>query len=705
MRDFWRIAFGAVLVSGNALMAQTNNAGTMNFRPRPTAQAEAMADSVLSQMTLEEKIAYIGGDRHFFIRPIPRLGLREVFMSDATEGVHIRDSFRDINLKPYALERSTAFPCPICLAATWNPALAYEYAEAIGEECRTGGIGILLGPGMNAYRTSQCGRNFEYFGEDPFLRARLIEEYVLGLQGTGTVATLKHFVANNTEFYRRRSNSVVDNRALHEIYLPPFEAGIAAGAKAVMTSYNLLNGEWCGQSSTVIHDILRGQLGFSWLVMTDWESVYDGEKLVKSGQDIEMPGAEALKDVRALLDEGKIAPADIDRMVRSILRTYFAMRLDERTSDSSFYDRFRRHQEVALRTAREGIVLLKNEGKVLPLIKGAGRILLTGTFVDSLAAGGGSAAVKGYAPRLMIDELKKEFGEAITFIRNPTPAEIQSADAVICNVGTRDSEGWDRPFALPEDQEGRVLMCVQHNPRTIVVVTSGSGVRMTDWAHQAKAIVYAWYGGQEGNTALAEVISGKINPSGRLPMTIEKEFRDSPGHDYLPAGERLYSGWPEGREREHPVYDVHYTEGIFVGYRWFEKQNIEPLFPFGYGLSYTTFGYSDLSISCETFSENDTVTAKFVLRNTGARAGAEVAQLYVQEMESPVPRPIKELKGFHKVSLEPGRQATVELRLGKRAFAHWDSGKKAWVADKGKYAILVGPNSADIKLTGTVELQ
>ncbi len=306
------------------------NSKKEKFSPLSIKKADAKADSMLSLMTQDEKIAIIEGDRSFFIKPIPRLNFPEVYMTDATQGVHIRESFGDIDLSKYSLEKSTAFPCPISLAATWNPEVSYRYAEAIGEECRAGNIGILLGPGMNSYRISQCGRNFEYFGEDPFLSAKMIGEYVKGIQGTGTIATLKHFVANNTDYYRRKSNSIVDERTLHEIYLPPFKSGIDAGAQAVMTSYNLLNGEWCGQSKYVIDDLLKTQLGFQGLVMTDWWSVYDGEKLVKSGQDIEMPFAVALKNVRQLLQDGKICIEDIDRMVKSILRTCFIMKFENR---------------------------------------------------------------------------------------------------------------------------------------------------------------------------------------------------------------------------------------------------------------------------------------------------------------------------------------------------------------------------------------
>ncbi|HEX9933614.1 MAG TPA: glycoside hydrolase family 3 N-terminal domain-containing protein, partial [bacterium] len=655
--------------------------------------------------TLDEKISLVVGDRMFFIRSVPRLNLSEVFMADATQGVHIRDRAGNFDLTSYRMEKSTAFPCPIALASTWNEELAYQYAEAVGEECRAGGIGILLGPGMNQYRHSQCGRNFEYFGEDPFLRARMIEAYVKGVQGTGTVATLKHFVANNTDFYRRKSNSVVDERALHEIYLPPFKAGIDAGAMAVMTSYNLLNGEWCGQSKAVINGLLRKRLGFDGLVMTDWWSVYDGEKLVRSGQDLEMPDAVALKDLRRLIDEEKVKVADVDRMVKSILSTCFAMRLYDRKKDPAVAGTFENHEQVALQTAREAVVLLRNHGGILPVRSEVRSILLTGDFVDSLAAGGGSAWVEGYNNRLMLDELKRVFGDRLRFAIDPSPDEIRSAELVLCNVGTRDSEGWDRPFALPDDQEKKVKACVDGNPHTVVIVTSGSGVRMTDWFQRAGAVLYAWYGGQTGNRALAEILTGETNPSGKLPITIEKEFEHTPGFGYIPPGESLYSDWNREEESERSVYDVHYREGVFVGYRWFEKRDVKPLVRFGHGLSYTRFDYGNLDLSKKTFHENDTLTVSFTVENTGGRRGMETAQLYIRDVTSSLPRPVKELKGFHKVDLEPGQSKVVRFRLDKSAFAFWNPATGDWFIEKGKFMVLVGSSSGDIRLKREIELR
>jgi beta-glucosidase len=666
-------------------------------------KADSKADSVLAMMSVDEKIAIITGDRSFFIKPIPRLNLPEVYMTDATQGVHIRETFEDNDLTKYQLEKSTAFPCPISLAATWNPEASYCYAEAVGEECRAGGIGVLLGPGVNNYRISQCGRNFEYFGEDPFLRARMVSEYVKGMQSTGTIATLKHFVANNTDYYRRKSNSIVDERTLHEIYLPPFKAGIDAGAQAVMTAYNLLNGEWCSQSEYVINGILKTQLGFRGLVMTDWWAVNDGEKLVKSGQDLEMPNAVALKDARHLLQDGKILIKDIDRMVKSILRTCFIMKFDSRKKylpDSTFY---KNHESAALQVAREGIVLLKNEN-ILPLSKNKKNILVTGDYIEKIAMGGGSAKVKGYNNRVLLDELRKEFGPRITYVMNPSTEQARSADVILCAIGTEDNEGWDRPFELNDDQEKKVNDCVNNNPNTVVIVCSGSGVRMTDWNDKAGAILYGWYGGQIGNKALAEIIAGKTNPSGKLPITIEKEFKDSPGYGYLPKGETLYQGWNEKEEKEHPVYDVRYNEGIFAGYRWYEKKNIEPLYPFGFGLSYTSFKYSSLSIKTDMFLKQGKIKVGLTVKNIGNRKGLETVQLYIQDEECTFPRPIKELKGFAKVDLKPGQSKKVVIELTKNDFSFWNPKIKDWFFEKGAFVIHIGSSSKNIHITKRIEL-
>jgi beta-glucosidase len=666
--------------------------------------ASAKADSVVRTLTLDEKLGLVGGHNSFFIKGLERLGLPNLYMADATAGVHIRESFRNRKLDVAPMEKSTAFPCPLLLAATWNPDLARRYAEAVGEECRAGGVSVLLGPGLNLYRISQCGRNFEYFGEDPFLAGRMVAHYVVGLQSTGTIATLKHFLANNTDFYRRRSNSVADERTVRELYARAFEAGIDAGAMAVMTSYNLVNGEWAGQSRAVIHDLLRGQLGFRWLVMTDWWSVWDGEKVIRSGQDLEMPGAEAIKNAKVLIRQGRIGEADVDRMAKSVLTALFAMKSYDRPSaDPAYTGRFPAHVETALQTAREGIVLLKNGG-MLPLRpEAAGRILVTGKYAVENAEGGGAAAVKGYDAVTVVEALKREYGDRAFYDPYPSESALREADAVLVNTGTSDSEGGDRPFDLPAHENAFILRCIEANPRTAVIVHSGGGVNMSPWNGRANAVIYAWYKGQIGNVALAEILSGRTNPSGRLPITIEKRFEDSPGFGYVPNGDTLYSGWAGDREYEHPVYDVVYREGVFVGYRWYESRKIEPLYPFGFGLSYTTFDFSDLAVADPVWRPGGTVRVSVRVRNAGSVEGAETVQVYVRDEACSVPRPEKELKAFAKVLLKPGEDRVVSFDLDRNAFAFWDPSVRDWTVEPGAFRVLIGRSSADIALEGRVD--
>ncbi|MFW5800781.1 MAG: beta-glucosidase [Spirochaeta sp.] len=673
------------------------------FQPLPHDEAEKQAGEILAQMDLQEKIAMIGGTRGFFIQGNERLNLPEVLMADASSGVNIRDSWEGEKVE-MDIEKSVAFPCLIQLASTWNSDLAEEFARSIGEECRAGGIAILLGPGMNIYRHSQCGRNFEYLGEDPFLAARLVSRYVDGLQSTGVAATLKHFIANNSDFFRRKSNSIVDNRALHEIYMPAFAAGIKAGARAVMTAYNLLNGEWCSQSQELITGLLRNELGFQWLVMTDWWAINDSEKTAKSGQDLEMPAREILADIEALLQQGIVTVQHIDRMVTSILKTCIAMDFYRKDfQDKTYLQNFDRHEEIAFQTAAEGIVLLKNHESILPLRPG-GSILVTGRFVTETAAGGGAASVKGYNHSSLIEELAQKFGGSVQYVENPTDEQIAQADTVLVSTGTLDSEGRDRAFALPPAEEQRVLRMVGLNSRTIVLVSSGGGIRMTDWSDRAAAILYTWYGGQTGNRAVAQVICGDINPSGRLPISIEREFADSPGADYIPAGEELYMDWNDEGEKRHKVFDVPYTEGILVGYRWYEKKGIQPLFPFGHGLSYTQFAYENLQISADEITAKDGLTIKVDIRNLGEPAGKEVIQVYVRDIESTVLRPEKELKGFCKIPLLPGETGTAEITLTPDAFSFWDEETAAWRTEPGEFEILVGSSSRDIHLTRRIRV-
>ena len=694
-----RLAFllAASLALSTAVVAEPSFKTPVSY-----AQADQRAEAVLAKLSAAEKLQLISGHKSFYIKGFPQYGMPELYLSDATMGVNIR---RDLNDQ---LEKSVSFPATLGLASSWNPGLAYEYAKSIGEECRAGGIAVLLGPGMNIYRQSQCGRNFEYFGEDPYLAASLVGRYVRGVLDTGTIPTLIHFVANNTDYFRRTSNSVVDERTLHEIYLPAFQAGIDAGAMAVMTSYNQLNGEWCGQSEQVITDLLRKEMGYKWLVMTDWWSVWDTEKIVRSGQDLEMPGEQNLKrDGDRLLKQGKLSEAQIDRMAKSIIRTCIAMGLYDRpVKDSYFLGRYPEHEATALQAGREAVVLLKNRDGILPVKKvGPGKILLTGKYAKENAHGGGAADVAGYHVITLLQALKASYGERIEYVSEPSDEQLKAAAVVFLSTGTNDSEGWDRPFAMPQEEEQRVSRATSLNPRTVVIVSSGSGLQMSGWNDQAAAVLYAWYPGQSGNQALAEILCGEVNPSGKLPISIEKRFEDSPAFGYIPQGEALYTGWKNDSNMAHPITNVIYKEGVFVGYRWYQSKQIEPLYPFGHGLSYTTFQYSDLKLSSPELDKDGRVTVEFSVKNTGAVAGAEVAQLYVGAVKPSVPRPGKELKGFAKVSLKPGESRVVRLRVAPQEFAYWDVASHTWKAEAGDYKLFVGGASNATPLESKLTLK
>ena len=666
------------------LLAAVAFAGSVSAQQKMSwEEAYKKADEVISKLTTEEKVRMTQGYSEFFFNGVPEKGIPYVYLSDATQGVHIRTNLpASSTLKQ--LEKSTAFPCPIMLSATFNPDLAYTYAKSVGEECRAGGVEVLLGPGINIYRDSQCGRNFEYFGEDPYLTSRMAEKYVAGMQSTGTAACMKHFVCNNLEFYRRRSNSVVDERAMHEIYLPGFKAGIDAGVATVMTSYNQVNGEWAGQSEYVIKDLLRGYLGFKGGIMTDWKSIYDWEKVIKSGQNIEMPGTPQFyidKTAGDLLAEGKVTEKQIEDMIRPIIATCIAFDFYDREKyDPSLLAKFPEHEANAYKVATEGIVLLKNNG-ILPFDPKVGRkVLVTGKFINEIPRGQGSAAVPGYNNVTLAKALREVFGNNVVFIADPSEETIREADAVIVSVGTVDSESVERPFALPSKEEAAVKKIVAANANTIVLVNSGSGIRMTGWADDCAAIIYGWYPGQNGFRAIADVITGKINPSGKLPMTIEKEFADSPAKNSVPKGAKLMRNVNEYFYR---VFDVNYDESVLVGYRWYETKGIEPLFPFGFGLSYTTFSLDKAKLSSKTITADKPVKVSVTLTNTGDREGAEVVQLYVSENSPTVLRPKKELKGFRKVTLAPNGKSVVEFEVEWQDLAFWNDTTHDWDVNKG----------------------
>jgi len=711
--------FTTSLISLLALQIPAADLNPLLLKPEKIEQAGEQATKLMRLMTPEERLDFVGGTG-MGIRGQPRLGIPALNFMDASCGLRLEES------RPI---RSTSFPCTLLLAATWDPGLAREYAAAVAEEFRAAGIHFILGPGMDIYRTSLNGRNFEYLGEDPFLAARMVEAYVRGAASANVATTLKHYLCNETDNHRRSANSIVDERALHEIYLPPFEAGVNAGTWGVMTSYNLVNGEWASQNRFLVTDLLRNCLGYKNLVMTDWESTWYGDKLAKSGVDLEMGKAFALR-----WDQEKVmGTPEIDRMVVSILRTGIASGLYELEAKGEFkktewIDRYPAHQQLALKVNQNGIILLKNTG-ILPLkADSKNEILVTGNMAVMIElSGGGSGHVQGYDRKSYLQLVQKTFGkDQVVFSENPTDDQIRSATNVMAFTGWRnpdknagggmmEGEGSNHPFTLPED--ALIARCTALNPKTIVSLACGGGVRM-DWAEKAAGIFLAFYGGQTGPEALMDLMTGKVNPSGKLPFSIERAEEDSlafgedgplhPGKTLFDPKDLAPRIKKEGYDFLHNpdqseayTHDIPYKEGIFVGYRWYDMKKIEARFPFGYGLSYTTFEYSDLKVEKKGDSEAVTLTVK----NTGKAAGAEVVQIYVGEPKAAANRPVRELKGFSKVFLKPGESRQVEVDLKSRAFAFWDESTKGWKVDAGEFVIEAGSSSRDISLKTATSLE
>ena len=669
-------------------------------------EAEAKANEILKSLTLEEKLSMTQGHNRFFFPGVPEKGMPYIYTTDASMGVKNKQHMHDAS-EIILAERTTQFPAFIMLAATFNPDLAYKYGHAVGEEARMAGAGVILGPGMNIYRNARCGRNFEYLGEDPYLAASIIYDYVTGMQSTGTLACAKHFLGNQTEFYRRRSNSIIDERAIMEIYTPAFKAAIDAGVATVMTAYNQLNGEWAGESKYVITDLLRGALGFKGMVMSDWNSIYDWKNVILSGQNLDMPGEDAFyikKKPADLVAEGVVTEKDIENMIRPTIATCIRWGLYDRYNSGKQYDRsleakLPAHLQISYQTAAEGTVLLRNNG-ILPLAADK-KLLVVGKWFDKVPHGGGAARVTGYDHKTLQMELPKVFGN-VEFVANPTAEQLKAAEVVLCVTGTYDSESSEREFAMDKKDEQFVRNVVAANPNTIVLVHSGSAIDMTAWSDKCAALLYGWYPGQNGAEALRDIIAGKVNPSGKLPMTIERDFADSPAVNSVPEGFNLAKAKGNPNEKAfHPwTYDVHYDESVLVGYRWYEKKGIQTLFPFGYGLSYTTFELAKPKIlskgKVKTLTDEAPLKVAIEVNNTGAVAGTEVVQLYIAEKNPTVLRPNKELKAFRKVAVESGKKAVVTFEVDKKMCAFWCDKSHAWTTNPGEYEILIGTSSADI---------
>jgi beta-glucosidase len=674
---------------------------------------ETRVEDLLSRLTLEEKNSLIHADSTFTTAAIPRLGIPLRWMDDGPNGV--REDIAPDSWRPAGRtdDFSTAMPVGICLAATWNPDLGYSEGEAIGQEARERGKDIMLGPGVNILRTPLGGRNFEYLGEDPFLASRMVVGFIRGEQSQDISSCVKHFALYNQEFESGRINVEVDERALHEIYLPAFKAAVQeAGVWSVMGAYNQFRGQHCCENDYLLNKTLKDEWGFKGLVMSDWGGTHDTREAALNGLDLEnglnreshnryylaQPYLDGLKS-------GAFPMAGLDDKVRRNLRVMFATRVFDSGRKTGSLNTAA-HQAVARRVAEEGIVLLKNENHTLPL--DAAKIKTIAVIGENAvrlhSAGGSSSGIKAFYEITPLQGLLNRAGKNVNIVYSEgyqknggadlaerAVAAAKSAELVIYIGGLNHDEGFDSEGAdrtdmkLPYGQDELIQKIVAANPKTIVVL-EGTMVEMDSWLGQVPAVLQAWYPGMEGGNALAHVLFGDVNPSGKLPATFPKKLSDSPAH--------ALGAYPGTNGTET------YAEGLLVGYRWFDAKNIEPLFPFGFGLSYTTFEYWGLKL----VPGETGVTAEFEIKNTGAVAGAEVAQLYVHPEKPGVPRPEKELKGFKKVFLKAGETQTVSIPLNRGAFAFYSPEQKSWVAEKGDFKILVGGSARDPALQGDYRL-
>jgi beta-glucosidase len=700
----------------------------------PAAPLESRVEDLLGRMTLEEKLSLVHADSKFTTAAIPRLGIPRRWMSDGPNGVREDVGPDTWQVAGHTDDFATCMPVLIGVAATWNTEAARIYGNVIGEEARKRGKDIMLGPGVNIQRTPLNGRTSEFLGEDPFLASRMVVSYIRAVQSHGVASCVKHFAANNQETQRGSIDVEMDERTLREIYLPAFRAAVQeGGAWAVMGAYNKFRGQFCCENDYLLNHILKGEWGFQGLVMSDWGGTHDTREAVFNGLDLEMGtepgprrGAEQAPPAagssqspyeryylagafRDGLNRGDFPVSALDEKVRRNLRVMIATHVFDGREEGSLNTAA--HQEAARKVAEEGIVLLKNDGGALPLAADKlNSIAVIGENAVRLQAyGGDSARIKALHEISPLEGILRLVGARTNVTYSPgyrkdggpdliekAVAAARSADVAIVVGGLVhahpfDSEGEDRKdLNLPWGQDELIRRVVAANPHTIVVIVSGSPVEMSGWLDQVPAVVQAWYGGTEGGNALASVLFGGVNPSGKLPCSYPKRIEDSPAHAL---------GEYPGRNGV-----VHHAEGLLVGYRWFDTKQIEPLFPFGYGLSYTKFEYSGLTIAAGSGPNDPIVTVAFQITNTGDRAGAEVAQLYVHQGRPSLPRPLKELKGFSKVALNPGEKKTVSIALDRRAFAFYDPARSGWVAEADDFTLQIGSSSRDLRLEGRYHL-
>ncbi|MDR3285919.1 MAG: glycoside hydrolase family 3 C-terminal domain-containing protein [Prevotellaceae bacterium] len=709
----------------------------------PNANIEDRIEDALQRMTLEEKVAVLHAQSKFSSPGVPRLGIPENWMSDGPHGIRAEVLWDEWYGADWTNDSCIAFPALTALAATWNTDLAELYGKNIGEEARYRKKNVLLGPGVNIYRTPLNGRNFEYMGEDPFLSSSMVVPYVRGVQSNNVAACVKHFALNNQEKYRDHINVIVSDRALHEIYLPAFKAAVQQGkAWAIMGSYNRYKEQHCCHNQYLLNDILKHDWDFDGVVISDWGGVHDTKEAINNGLDMEFGtwtngmtwdksnGYDKYflaEPYRAMLKKGETSEEQLNDKVRRILRLIFRTNMSANSSYGSFGSP--EHAAAGRKIAEEGIVLLQNNNNLLPVdLNTTKKILIVGeNAVKSMTVGGGSSSLKakyeisplagiqarvgnraevkyvvGYESPTTKEQDVKNAKEPeqknidAAALRNEAIAAARDADIVIIIGGLnknneQDSEGDDRKtLDLPYEQDVLIAELVKTNPKTAVIIISGNAVAMP-WVKQTPAIVEAWYNGTEAGNALAAILFGDVNPSGKLPFTFPVRLQDNGAHT---AGD-----YPGDGENET------YKDDIFVGYRWLDKENISPLFAFGHGLSYTTFNYGKATADKNKIAANEKLKVTIPVKNIGTRDGAEVVQLYISDKKSSLPRPLKELKGFKKIYLQAGEEQIVAFTIDRESLSFYDNNKGEWIAESGEFEAWIGSSSADIKSKITFELK
>lgn len=711
---------------------------------------EERVEDALSRLTLEEKVALTHAQSKFCSPGVARLGIPEFWMTDGPHGIRPEVLWDEWEQAGWTNDSCVAFPALTCLAASWDPEIARLYGKSIGEEARYRNKTVLLGPGVNIYRSPLNGRNFEYMGEDPYLAGKMVVPYVQGVQQNGVAACVKHYALNNQEVNRHTTNVIVDDRTLYEIYLPAFKAAVQEGnAWAIMGSYNLYKNQHGCHNQYLLNDILKGEWGFDGVVVSDWGGVHNTQEAITNGLDMEFGswtnglsnGASNAYDNYYLADpylklirEGKVGTKELDDKVRRILRLAYRTTMDRNRPYGSLCSEA--HFAAARRIGEEGIVLLQNRNNLLPIdLNRAKRIAVIGeNAIKMMTVGGGSSSLKVKYELSPLDGIRKRVGDqaeviyARGYVGDPSgeyngvksgqdledsrsPEELiaeavavaKEADYVIFIGGLnksahQDCEDADRKeLGLSYGQDKVITALAKANKNLIVVNISGNAIAMP-WVKEVPAIVQAWYLGSEAGSAIASVLTGDVNPSGKLPFTFPASLQDVGAHK---LGE--YPGTP--RSDGSPIVDQKYNEGIFVGYRWADKEKTKPLFSFGHGLSYTTFAYGKAVADKKVMGQDETLTITLPVTNTGSREGSEVIQLYISDLKSSLPRPVKELKGFSKVKLAPGETREVTFTIGKEALSFFDDIRHEWVAEPGKFEAWIGASSTDIRNKVAFELK